>query len=269
MKENIVAKYYNSDAEREWKRMDRHPIEFEVTKKHLNNYLEGVEKIADIGGGPGRYSFNYAQKGYEVSLVDLSSENISLAKNKSKEMNIELKEMHVGTSTDLSFLESESFNLVLCFGPLYHLENEEDRTKTINECKRILKENGILATMFLTPWSHTISTLKNDPKEIIRIREAFDSMLTCNKNMSGIDIGFPHGWYPNPSNIKEYMETYNIKTERIVATEGYLGRFVENCLDKLSEKELNEYIEYCFKLSTEPSLLGACEHILYLGRKMV
>lgn len=55
-----VEKFYEDYDE--WSRLERHKIEFEITKKYLDKYIAQESRILDIGGGPGRYSM--AVRGY-------------------------------------------------------------------------------------------------------------------------------------------------------------------------------------------------------------
>lgn len=55
---NEIENWYDNEYE-EWDRLDRHKIEFEITKRYLDKYIIKPEsKIFDIGGGPGRYSIS-------------------------------------------------------------------------------------------------------------------------------------------------------------------------------------------------------------------
>ncbi len=86
----IVQEHYDSDVQYEWDRLERHPFEFEITTRRMNKYIKPGDKILDIGGGPGRYSIYYAIKGCDVTLVDLSPENVKFALKKPKEMNVNI-----------------------------------------------------------------------------------------------------------------------------------------------------------------------------------
>ncbi|WP_242837291.1 class I SAM-dependent methyltransferase [Alkaliphilus transvaalensis] len=79
---NEVENWYDNVYD-EWARLDRHRLEFDITKRYMDEYIKGETlKIFDIGGGPGRYSFYLAEKGHKVSLLDLSRKNIEVAKSK-------------------------------------------------------------------------------------------------------------------------------------------------------------------------------------------
>ena len=74
--ENKIQQYYDKSVETEWTRMDKHPLEFEITKKHIEQFLKPSSKIIDIGGGPGKYAFYFSSRGHNVTLLDLAPNNI-------------------------------------------------------------------------------------------------------------------------------------------------------------------------------------------------
>ena len=56
--------------------MERHRTEFAVTLRALDEHLPPPPAhILDCGGGPGRYAIALAQRGYTVTLFDLSPES--------------------------------------------------------------------------------------------------------------------------------------------------------------------------------------------------
>ena len=153
----IVKKNYNNNPQLEWDRLEGFTYEFEITKKFLLKHLKG-KTVLDIGGGPGRYSIFLAKQGYEVTLIDLSSGNINLAKQKISENNLNIKTYETD-ARDLSKLNLGKFDNVLVMGPLYHLSKDDDRIKCINEAKKHLAKNGkiFVASLFN---NHPISAFK-------------------------------------------------------------------------------------------------------------
>ncbi len=73
-----VRKYYDDNSLKEWERLEKNPLEFIFTTYKMDQYIQPGDSILDIGGGPGRYSIHYAQKGCGVTLVDLSEKILSL-----------------------------------------------------------------------------------------------------------------------------------------------------------------------------------------------
>ena len=88
----IVKENYNKNAQLEWERLEGFHFEFEIAKHYLKKYLRG-KTVLDIGGGPGRYSVWLAKQGYDVTLVDLSENNIALAKQKFQEYGVQVSVM--------------------------------------------------------------------------------------------------------------------------------------------------------------------------------
>ena len=99
-------------------------VEFLTTVHYIEKYLKEGDRILDIGAGAGEYSLYFARKGYEVSALELADANIAAFKKKfTTEDKIELVQ---GNAVDLSRYEDKSFDIVLLFGPLYHLGKDED-----------------------------------------------------------------------------------------------------------------------------------------------
>lgn len=128
-----VETFYDGYVEKEWNRMERHPLEFALTKKAILQYLPERCRILDIGGGPGRYSLYLTEHGYNVTLLDLSSQNVAFARKKSLERSIELDDYIQGNALDLGQFGDASFDAVLLMGPLYHLPLESDRAQACKE----------------------------------------------------------------------------------------------------------------------------------------
>ena len=122
-------------------------IEFFTNVRYIEKYLKDGDRILDIGAGAGEYSFYFARQGYEVSALELTDANIKAFRAKlCEEDKIDLTQ---GNAVDLSKYEDKSFDIVLLFGPLYHLHNEEDRQKCISEAKRVCKDEGMIFFSFI------------------------------------------------------------------------------------------------------------------------
>ena len=94
-------------------------LEFEMTMRILKKYLPKRARILDLGGATGVYSFPLAEMGHEVYLADLSEELINRAQKKNSDGL--LKSCDVVNAINLDRYEDDFFDVVLLFGPLYHL----------------------------------------------------------------------------------------------------------------------------------------------------
>lgn len=136
--ESIIEFYNNYDEDSRLKRKNRMP-EYLTTMKYIEKYLKPNSKIIEIGAGTGRYSIALADMGYDVTAVELVPHNINIMKKKVKpKHNIKIYE---GNACDLSFIDSDTYDIVLLLGPMYHLFTDEDKHKAIGEALRVAKRH--------------------------------------------------------------------------------------------------------------------------------
>ena len=122
----VVREYYDRNAEKEWGRLVQDPyrrLEFIVTTHFLDKYLPKEGLVLDSGGGPGRYTIYLAKKGYDVVLFDLSAECLREAEKRIRRARVKrrVKDVVQGSVTDMSQLQDESFDAVICLGAMSHL----------------------------------------------------------------------------------------------------------------------------------------------------
>ena len=116
-----VREHYNLDPQKEWDRLKtKHPHEKYITIHMMDRYVKPGDKILDIGGGPGHYSIHYAGLGHDVTLLDLSDENVRFAKKKARQYGVKMQALQ-GDAMNLSAFPESSFDVVFLMGPLYHL----------------------------------------------------------------------------------------------------------------------------------------------------
>ena len=151
---DAVKKYYDENAEIEWDRLNNPytKIEFRSTLYLIEKYFPITGHIFDIGSGPGRYSLELLKKGYKVSLLDISKNELDIAKSKVEEANLVAEGYHCKSALELENFDDESFDGILVMGPLYHLHNQKDREKVLRGIYRILKKNGIALISYINTW---------------------------------------------------------------------------------------------------------------------
>jgi 2-polyprenyl-3-methyl-5-hydroxy-6-metoxy-1,4-benzoquinol methylase len=128
MREELIRSYYDKRADDEWRRFERHRMEFAISMRVLSAHLPAQGKVLDCGGGPGRFAIWLAGKGYQVTLFDLSEGCLEYARAQATVAGVSLR-YERGSATDLRRFEGGEFQAVLLLGPLYHLLELDDRRK--------------------------------------------------------------------------------------------------------------------------------------------
>lgn len=258
---NKIENWYDEKYD-EWERLNRHKIEFDITKRYLDEYIigEGLE-IFDIGGGPGRYSIYLAEKGHKVSLLDLSKRNIQVAKEKSAEKGITLETYIHGNALELEEYE-QKYDVVLLMGPLYHLVEESDRKKALEGALRLLKPNGIIFASFISKYA----PIQDYLKEVYTIDSVDDLLVFLQDGKSSGDKGFTTAYFIDYKEAKNLMNSFGLTELKFTGVENILGS-KEKEINGLEEEQYKKWLEICYQLGKDENLMGTSEHFLYIGRK--
>jgi len=265
----IVQQYYDGGAEDEWKRMDRHPIEFAVTKRLILRHMsEEKARVLDAGGGPGRYAIWLAKLGHEVTLFDLSAGNIALAKAKSLEFGIGPVEFVVGNVLELDrHVESASFDVVLLMGPLYHLLDEGDRKRAVEQAPAALKPGGLLFASFISGFAPLIDVLKKCPDELTgRVGQYLDYLEGGANVVSQENPGFTDAFFETSGRAERFMAGFGLERLGFYTQESLLGAY-ENQLRAVGPETFDACIDVAMRLVEDERCRSGGEHLLFVGRK--
>ena len=258
-REEILNKFYNNDCDEDKRLESQHgQVEFLTTTKYIEKYLKPGDKVIEIGAGTGRYSLYYADKGYDITAIEYVQHNVDVLKSKIKDnMNIVVEQ---GDALDLSRFDDNTFDVTLVLGPIYHLYEDSDINKAIEEAIRITKKDGIIMIAYLT-------------SDSIMIDWALMGDHLINGRPNDIDDSFKLKRYPGGvfapfyiSEFKDIMNKYNIEFLHNVATDGFTHH-VKDKIDSLSEEEFDVWMKYHLSTCEREDLQGYSNHMLYICRK--
>lgn len=111
--------------------------------------------------------------GHDVHLVELAENAVAYAKeNMMKDCHFEAE----AGDAKLLNLPSESADVVLLMGPLYHLCEKEDRLLALRESFRVLKEGGLLVAAGISKYSSATWALSVYGEKMISLMIRFSSI---------------------------------------------------------------------------------------------
>ncbi len=228
-------------------------VEFVISRKYILNTLNNdlSKKVLDIGAGTGAYSIDLINRGFNVTSVELVEHNINVFKEKCPTANV-IK----GNALDLNMFSDSTFDVVLLFGPMYHLLKREEKIKALSEAKRVCKDNGyIITSYYMNEYAIiTYGFMKNN------IREAFENkQIDENFHMLNLDDDLYS--MVRLEDINSFNEELGLKREKIIASDG-ASNYIRPYLNKLSEEDYELFIKYQLSICERVDLLGASTHLV-------
>lgn len=229
-------------------------VEFFTTVRYIEKYLKQGDKILDVGAGAGEYSLYFARKGYEISAIELSPSNIEAFRKKlTSEDRIDLVQ---GNAMDLSRYEDESFDIVLVFGPLYHLKNEKDKQKCIAEAKRVCKAGGKIFFAFIT----------NDMVILTEFSYRSDYFINGEYDKETFRlVDFPFVFHTVDA-ARKVLADGKIKVLHEVASDG-VSELLEDKINAMDDASYEQYLRYHYYICEKKEFLGMTNHLLFVGEK--
>ncbi|MDX8291001.1 class I SAM-dependent methyltransferase [Metabacillus indicus] len=265
-----IISYYNTFDE--WGRLEREPVEFQVNWHYIKKYLPSTGHILDNGAGPGKYSMALAADGYSVTLTDLTPKLVKIAEDKAKELHLaeQFEAFHVADARDLAMLKDEQFDSALMLGPMYHLQEKNDRVKAIRELNRVTKQDGLVFVAFMPRIRHILTSLLFPDNW--RPNDNLDSITKFSQTgcFDHADKGrFTGAYYFEIADIKPFMETHGFETLELIGSNAgtILSKENWNYWNEKGEEEVQKLIELIKEKASDPSILGISSHLLYIGRK--
>lgn len=250
--EKLVEHYNKFNEDKRLK--SRHgEVEFRLSMKYIHKYLEEIGKearILDVGAATGAYSIPLAEEGYEVHAIELVKHNVQRLRAKSDKVHA-----IQGNALKLSKkFEKKYFDMVLVFGPMYHLYTYEDKLKVIEEAKKVTKPGGLIL----------IAYLMNDYAVVKHgfIENTIEESVTKNK----VDINY--NIMSTEEDLYDYisLETINrlkaeSSLERVtIFTPDGPANYIRPALRDMSKEGYELFVKYVESIAERQDMIGAAGH---------
>ena len=258
-RKEIVGNFYDQTDENSRLLRTRHgQLEYFTTMTFIHRYTDKQSKVLEVGAGTGRYSIALAKEGMDVSAVELVESNLAVLRENSK--GLENIQAYQGDATDLSRFSDNSFDVTLFFGPMYHLYDDDEVNRAIDEAIRVTKSGGVIlfafisvfaimyANYFYGTWAEGQEMNFTDDYKIKHFKEQL---------FTGYDV-------------TEFESLFQKKPVEWITTAGVDGLLepIEKRSDFfLSDEEFKALAEWYLAFSEKRELLGNTNHLLYICRK--
>lgn len=260
---NDIRQYYNENVDTEYARIAGRP-EFLLTIRFLARYIQAGQTVLDIGGGPGRYALHLCEQGCEVTLFDLSPQNVHFAQTQAEARGLPLRGI-CGDARTVDKAVTGQFDHVLLMGPLYHLLTEKGRVQAVNAALALLKPGGILYVSFINMTAGILYALKEMPQAVMDpLDRQYYATYLANKSYAG--PAFTQAYFIQQSEILPFMAQFPLKKLHLLAQEGMLSPCESNVFAQ-PQHIIDAWLDLNEKLCEREELLSWGEHLLYIGRK--
>lgn len=261
-----IAAFYNSDPEREHRRLEERQLEYDLTWRYLQEYLPGQGTVLEVGAATGRYTLELAQRGYLVTAVDLSVGLLAECRKRIAGAGLERQvRFVVADARALDEVAEGEFDAVLLMGPLYHLIAEADRKVALQQAFARLRKDGLVFTAFLSRFAVLADLIKKRPGWI-EVQAEVRSVLERGRRPDDFPRGGFRGYLAHVSEIVPLHESIGFKTVTVAGVEPVISADDES-YNRLEGQQRQLWLDLFYEISQERSILGASRHILYIGKK--
>jgi SAM-dependent methyltransferase len=227
----------------------------EILRRHLP---PAPATVLDVGGGPGIHAQWLSADGFTVHVVDPVPRHVEQV----AELGVGAE---VGDARQLT-AETDSYDVVLLLGPLYHLLEREDRDRALAEAKRVVRPGGLVAAAaigrYASLYEHVATTLLGTD----RVRDAVADILRTGRHEPGRK-GFTAAYFHTADGLEGEMTAAGLTDVTVHGIEGPAWA----CLkagERLTGEELTGSPMFAAALESArlaepyPALLASSSHML-------
>lgn len=212
-----------------YKNRDDNEAHFFIDNLHNMLNVDKQAKVLDLACGKGRHSIYLAQKGYDVTGVDLSENNITEARQHEHQyLHFMIKDMR----SNLGNEEFDAiFNLFTSFG---YFENERDNIEVLKSIRSALKPKGYLVLDYFNAIKAIQLLPKKESKEIDGIHFNIKKEIVAHQIIKKIQVN-------DMGHIAEYFEKVTAFTHT-----DFLAMFEEaelTVINQFGDYKLQEFNE--------------------------
>jgi SAM-dependent methyltransferase len=263
-----LHEYYERGLERDRLDAGVGAIEFARTKEIVSRHLPPLPcTVADIGGGPGRYTVWLADLGCRVHHRDLVPLHVEQAAAAVAAVGLDNVDTAVGDALDVDLADT-SVDAVLLLGPMYHLSRRDDRLRVLREARRIVRPGGAVFVAAISRWAARVHGVLAD--QLYLRDDGFVEELPHVERtgeLRPLFSGSFNGYCHRPRQLASEVRAAGLDVVDLVSVEGpaaLLSDLPERLHDPLHAEIV---LETASALERVPELLGIGPHLIATARR--
>ncbi|HWQ58892.1 MAG TPA: methyltransferase domain-containing protein [Clostridia bacterium] len=234
-------------------------LEFLYTKRALDPHITSDADVVELGCGGGYYGLYYAGRCKSYLGIDLSPVNIEAFQQQIAERGLVNVRAEIGDATELAGIPDEAFDVVLCLGPMYHLDRE-DRQRCMRACKRVCKPGGIIALAYINKAGAIAKFGIAYGWDKVFTQRIDEYVLTRGTDDVRMDVFF----YTMPEELEEDARNAGLD---VLASKGLDFLIFENTIETMGDGQRATLFHFMDLIHESPSCAGLANHALLLCRK--
>ena len=256
-----LTKHYTENCNEDARfSVKRNLVEFLTTVHYVEKYLKPGDRILEIGAASGRYSHYFARQGYEVDAIELVPHNIEVFNaNTQPGEKITIRQ---GDAVNLEGVPSDTYDITLLLGPMYHLFSEEEQRSALSEAIRVTKPGGVIFAAYITNDAVAVGFgFKRGGFTVERFKNLTDpDTFKLHSTPEEVFVMFRR------EEIDELMKGFDVERLHYVGTD-MLTYLMNDEVDAMSDETFDMYMKYILTVCERPDCVGLSNHVLDIFRK--
>ncbi|HEX8079257.1 MAG TPA: class I SAM-dependent methyltransferase [Jatrophihabitans sp.] len=243
-------------------------LEFARVQEIVRRHLPGSSaRVLDVGGATGIHSEWLLADGHQVQLIDPMPGHVEQAKARLGQ--------HSRFSADVADarrlpVPNESVDLVLLFGPLYHLIERADRLRAWQEAGRVVRPGGLILGMAISRFASLFDGLARgylfDPE--FRAVVAQDLATGRHENPTGDPHWFTTAYFHRAEELAAEAVEAGLDVRETVGVEG-IAHWLKHLDARWDDAADREVILQAVRATEhEPTLAGLSSHFITVAARV-
>jgi SAM-dependent methyltransferase len=265
----VITDYY--DRAPEEVRLEQGPFQLEEarTRELIQRFAPPPPgTVVDVGGAAGAYALWLAEAGYSVHLLDPVPRLVAEAQQRSAAVEQPLRSCRVGDARTLA-MPGDSADVVLLLGPLYHLTDPADRSRSLHEVARVLKPGGWLFAAAISRWASALDGLARDLLRDPRFAAIVEHDLRDGQHRNPTDRldYFTTAYFHRPEELADEILAAGLTLTGVYGLEGP-GWILPDVAERMADAHRRAaLLGVARMLETEPAMLGSSAHLLAVAQR--